>query len=321
MKTHVFLLAAGSTVLAASTAMAAPPDAAACVDAYTRAQTLRGDRKLLEARDALRICGQPTCKDFIVRDCVSWLDAVQSGLPSIVPVARDPAGNDLANVQVTMDGAPLLGKIDGRSVEVNPGTHAISFLASDGTKIDKDIVVAEGEKGKLIVVQFGASAAPAASAPGEAPAPAPAPVPAPAAPAPAAASPAPAPGAPAPAAAAQPPVVPDAASEGIPLKTIGMITTGAGVLALGAGAVFGTVALGKKNDAHCSSDNVCPSDAAANSIRDAQGAATASTILFVVGGILGAGGVTMWVLGSSGPVHAEPAVGPKTAGLVLEGVW
>ena len=111
---------AGALAVLTFMALSAParadgPDASSCVDAYSKAQTLRNERKLVEARQSLLVCAQPTCKDFIIKDCTDWLDQVKAALPSIVLVANDAAGNALVNVKVTMDGAPLVTKIDGRS--------------------------------------------------------------------------------------------------------------------------------------------------------------------------------------------------------------
>jgi hypothetical protein len=137
----------------------APPvqadTASACSDAYSSAQELRTKRKLLGAREALRICSQATCPSFIVKDCTTWLDEVQASLPSVVPVATDAAGNDLAGVRVSMDGAVLFESSDGRSVDVDPGKHSFTFefngpQTEEAPAVVKHVVVAEGEKNKRI---------------------------------------------------------------------------------------------------------------------------------------------------------------------------
>ena len=46
-------------------------------DAYQRAQTQRDNHQLLDARDALRICSQPSCRQFIIKDCTDWLTDVR----------------------------------------------------------------------------------------------------------------------------------------------------------------------------------------------------------------------------------------------------
>lgn len=208
MKKGLFL----ATVVVLVPCIAQADESPSCPDAYTRAQTLRNDHKLLDARAALRICVQPTCKDFIVKGCTTWLAQVEASMPSVVPVATDASGNDLPGVKVSMDGAPLLEKIDGRSVDVDPGTHTFAFEASDGTKGEKQVVVAEGEKGKRIAVTLGS----------------PAPTPA--------------------AATAREPVT---TSSGPPWKTIGLVTAGVGVVGLAVGSVFGAMAAGGCSNSVC----------------------------------------------------------------------
>jgi hypothetical protein len=289
------------------TALSAPawadgPDASSCVDAYSKAQTLRNERKLVEARQSLLVCAQPTCKDFIVKDCTDWLDQVKAALPSIVPVALDAGGNAVFNVKVTMDGTQLVAKIDGRSVEVNPGPHTFVFENADGTKAQKDVLVSEGEHEKRISVTLGGGGG-AAPAGGAAP---------PAGGTPAAAG-AAASGTP----AGTPPEGPPHKSS--PLKLAGLVTAGLGVVGLGVGGVFGLSAMGDKNDSHCTSSNVCSSSADAQKLKDAGSAATMSTIFFIAGGVLAAGGITLFAVAPSSSVQVAPTVGLGSAGLTVQG--
>jgi hypothetical protein len=301
---------AGALAVFTSMALSAPawadgPDASSCVDAYSKAQTQRNERKLVEARQSLLVCAQPTCKDFIVKDCTDWLDQVKAALPSIVPVALDAGGNAIFNVKVTMDGAQLVAKIDGRSVEVNPGPHTFVFEnAADGTKAQKDVLVAEGEHEKRISVTLGGGggAAPAGGAP---------------APAPAGGTAAAAGGAAGGTPAGTPPEEPPHKSS--PLKLVGLVTAGLGVVGLGVGAVFGLSAMGAKNDAHCTSSNVCSSNADAQKLKDAGNAATMSTVFFIAGGVLAAGGITLFAVAPSSSVQVAPTVGIGSAGLTVQG--
>lgn len=261
---------------------------ASCADAYTNAQTLRNDRKLLDARAALRICVQPTCKDFIVKGCTDWLAQVEASMPSVVPVATDAAGNDLPGVKVLMDGKVLLEKIDGRSVDVDPGTHTFSFEAPDGTKAEKEIVVAEGEKQKRVAVTLGpaATSTPAATPPaGTAP-------------------------------------VPSEPSSGSPWKTVGLVTAGVGAAGLVAGSVFGVLALSGKSSCGSSSNPCTAGSSDANNNSSAVSNGNISTVLFVAGGVLAAGGVTLWLLAPSGSgLQAGPTAMNGGAGMSVQGVW
>jgi serine/threonine-protein kinase len=85
----------------------------------------------------------------------------------------------------------------------------------------------------------------------------------------------------------------------------------AGVVGVGVGTVFGIVALGKRSDL----DRLCPgyprcvdsqrSDVQGN-YDDAKHAATISTVGFVLGGVLVAGGVVLWLV-APGRAPASPA--------------
>jgi hypothetical protein len=304
-------LLVGASLLVSSVssapAWADGPTGAACAEAYTNAQTWRNERKLVKARDALRICAQPTCKEFIVHDCVQWLEQVQASLPTVVPLATDAQGNALLDVRVSVDGAPLIEKIDGRSVEIDPGPHTFSFEAKDGTKADKQVIVADGDHDKRIAVTMGPTAASAPPAP----------------PAPSADH-AAAPHAPADAPKSGPEtIVVDSSNDGLQWKAIGLANAGVGAAALAAGSVFGAIAISKKNGAGCNASSVCPTPTAVQSLKDAGTAATTSTVFFVAGGVLAAGGLALWLLApSSTPkVQAVPVAGPGGGGLWMQGAF
>lgn len=84
------------------------------------------------------------------------------------------------------------------------------------------------------------------------------------------------------------------------LRTAGWITAGVGILGVGVGSYFGLAAVSKNRDSkgNCRTATLC--DPAGLSLRnDAKDAATISTIAFVAGGALVAGGVTLLLLGRS----------------------
>lgn len=267
---------------------------AVCGDAYARAQQLRNDRKLLQARDALRICAQPTCKDFIIKDCTSWLDQVQASLPTVVPVAADETGTPLAGVKVSMDGQVLLEKVEGRSVEVDPGAHTFTFERPDGTKMDKAVIVPEGERDRRVLATFPSPRAPSTATMGPPP-------------------------------VGSPSLSTSSAGDerargGFPWRTAGLVTAGVGVAAIGVGTLFGVEAMSKKSDAGCNADSQCQSEVAATKLRDAQSAGNAATVFFVVGGVLTAGGIVIWSV-SPRHVTVAPSVGRGSAGLAVGGAF
>jgi hypothetical protein len=116
----------------------------------------------------------------------------------------------------------------------------------------------------------------------------------------------------------RPQTVAQARGPGVPWKTIGIVTTGAGAAVVLVGGAFGLRAKNKQDDAGCPG-NVCRDDASAEVLRDANSAATASTVAFVVGGALLAGGVTMWLLAPS--ADRQTGLAPAPGGAVFATRW
>lgn len=115
-----------------------------------------------------------------------------------------------------------------------------------------------------------------------------------------------------------------------PWRTVGIVTAGAGLVALGVGTAFGVIAKSKRDDSNaqpggCVNDD-CPA-AAAHTRDDARTAGTTSTIFFVVGGVLAAAGVTMFFVapsasdksGSPRALRVAPSVAKDDARITLEG--
>jgi len=119
--------------------------------------------------------------------------------------------------------------------------------------------------------------------------------------------------------------VPVATTRAVPWRTIGLAMVGTGAVGLGVGAVFGFVAKSKNDQSNrsgCDGDNCT---AAAAAVRhDALNAASASTVAFVVGGVLAAGGVVLWLVAPSDADHAvgmTPVALGGGGGLVVTARW
>jgi hypothetical protein len=151
-------------LVVASAAVSRADEKAECLDAASKGQILRDEHKLVEARDAFRMCARQQCPSMVQRDCSGWLDAVEDAVPTIVISAKDPAGGDLVHVRVSIDGALALTALDGQSMTIDPGTHEFHFELADGTAADQQVVVAEGAKSKQVWVVLGRASVPAARA-------------------------------------------------------------------------------------------------------------------------------------------------------------
>jgi hypothetical protein len=112
-----------------------------------------------------------------------------------------------------------------------------------------------------------------------------------------------------------------------PLKTAGLVVGAVGVAGLGVGAVFGILAISKNSSAnndHCGAafggTNHC--DPTGISLRsDAVNFGNVSTISFIAGGVLAAGGASLWLFAPSTSVQAGPTVGDGGAGLTVRGTF
>ncbi len=129
-------------------------DKQVCVQAYDKAQTLRQDDELVASREQLLLCARGVCPGFIRKDCAMWLTEVDASMPTVVLSVKDAAGEDMLDVTVTVDGELLVTQIDGKAVSVDPGIHTFRFEAEGREPIEKDLVIHEAAKNRMIEVQF-----------------------------------------------------------------------------------------------------------------------------------------------------------------------
>jgi hypothetical protein len=295
MKVAAFVSVVTAAALYTGTAPA--DDKAACLAAASKGQRARDAHDLVAAREQFRVCAAATCPAVVQSDCATWLDAADRAVPTVVLSAKDTAGNDVFDVRVTVDGAPLATRLDGTAIAMNPGPHTFRFEREGAPPAERQVLVQEGLKAIPVAVRF----QPATSVPMPTPAPAPA-LPTPAEP------------------SASPP------AGGSPWWTVGWIAGSAGLVGLGVGAAFGLVAANDKKNANCDANNLCD----AGPLGSAKSAATLSDVGFIAGGLLVAGGVALIVLapkgahGASsgvGTVRLAPVAAPGRGGFVLGGAW
>jgi len=116
-----------------------------------------------------------------------------------------------------------------------------------------------------------------------------------------------------------------APNSGATLRTAGLAVTGLGVVGVAVGTIFGLTAKSKNDDAasQCPS-NACPNQQGVSLTEDARHAATISTVGFVAGGLLVAGGLTLYFTAPKDQrtaLRLAPSVGLHTAGLTLGREW
>ena len=148
-KTAAVALVAAS-VLTAPLALAQSKEE--CFNAAEKAQALRREKKLGATREQLLICAKDVCPSAVQGDCVKWLGEVDNGMPSIVVRAHDQDGKDVLDVKVFVDGTLFLDRLQGTSKTVDPGEHRFKYQFPDGTAQEETVLVAEGEKDRVIRV-------------------------------------------------------------------------------------------------------------------------------------------------------------------------
>lgn len=153
MKNRLVLLVLLPATLVTTGAVA---DDQECLDSVAKGQRLKATHKLVEAREELRVCAAATCPSVVQSDCANWLAEVEKALPSVVVTARNGAGADLVDVKVRVDGQPLASKLDGQAVPMNAGPHTFHFEGPEGTGLEEQLVVKEGEKNQAVSVVLGA---------------------------------------------------------------------------------------------------------------------------------------------------------------------
>jgi hypothetical protein len=282
-------LVTGALALASPEALAITKDQ--CVDANTRAQSLRREGKLVAAREQLRLCIDSQCPGIVRDDCSQRLDELERAQPTIVLDAKSVAGDDISFVHVAVDGAPLTDLLDGRALAVDPGQHVFRFEVPGHAPTEYRFVLKEGEKDRRERIVLSGAAEPVPPGAGS---------------------------------AAEPP-------RGQSQRVAAIAFGAAGLAGLGVGAVFGVLTIrdwsNSQSESECASPTQCPNHPAAVADHDrAETAGTISTVAFIAGGALLATGLVTWLTSpSSGlePAHASarlsPAVGPGLAGVSVTG--
>ena len=273
-------------------------DKSACLDAASKGQRFRDVHQLVEAREQLRICAAARCPVVVQSDCAIWLADVEKALPGVVLTAKNRAGVDLVDVKVTIDGQPLVAKLDGQAVSINAGPHVFHFEGSDGSSVLQRVLVKEGDKSQSVAVVLGEVAQHAADG-GAASLAASAPM------------------------ASDGTSMPSSSGTSSGWKTAGWVIAVTGLAGLGAGGVFGFLAIGDKNDAHCTASGACD-PGTTSGIRSA---ALLSDVGWIAGGTLLATGIALVWWGptasarAASSVRVAPMVAAGGGGIRAEGVF
>lgn len=129
-----------------------------CVDANTKAQSLRRSGKLRDARTQLLICASASCPRMVKDDCTQRMDELDWVMPTIVFQVKDAQGHDLSDVRVTMDGALLADRLVGTALQADVGDHEFSFSSNGYMATSAHYVIVEGQKDRHETITLTSSA-------------------------------------------------------------------------------------------------------------------------------------------------------------------
>jgi hypothetical protein len=283
MKTRMILVVGLASLLTSQFAFADDPTKQQCAEADSKAQTLRTDGKLSATREQLQICSNAACPALIRDDCAQRIDEVNRVQPTIVLSAKSGAGQDLVDVKVTIDGQPFTDKLDGRQLAIDPGDHEFVFTSPGEDPITRHIVIRESEKARAETVTIG-----------------------------------------------KPPVIPTRDQNG-PVdpnagrtqRYLGLGAAGVGVVGVVVGAVFGLSASSSWSNAQkeCPSANNCSQPQAGDDRSNALSKSTVSTIGFIAGGVLIAGGAVLFFTAPKPRKDVSVGIAPGPGGGYLTGTF
>jgi hypothetical protein len=277
VRRRLWLGLVGAMALASAPASA---DDAACIAASEGSLALRQQGKLHEALKQLATCAQSSCPGEVATECARRIDDIKGAMPTLILTAKDGSGNDLYDVKVSMDGAPLETTLDGRPVGIDPGEHVFVFELAGQPPVEKRLVLREGEHDRREGVVLGPPPPPVAA----------------------------------------PPPAPPPASWWTTQRTLAVVGAGLGLVGVGLGASWGLYAISSQNaeKSDCASASSCKhAQQAGADYTAAHEDATASTVAFAAGAAFLAAGAVLWFTAPS--VHVTPTVGSHGGGLVVGG--
>jgi len=286
----LLLAAVVASMLTTSHARAVDPTTADCLNASENAIRLRSDHKLRAAREQLLVCSLAACPTDVRAECARRVEIVNGSIPTIVFETKDAAGNDVANVKVTLDGAPLVDRLEGTAISLDPGEHTFRFETPGQMPVQKVLVIREGEKERRERVALVTPAVVGVASRGD-----------------------------------RVDVTQEVSpSDGKTQRISAVVAGGVGVLGAVLGTIFGASASSSWSAAQNDCGKSCaPNNPAVGEKSTAQTDATVSTVGFVTAGVGLAAGALLWFTAPhlrphATPIGIAPLVSPAGGGLVLQ---
>jgi hypothetical protein len=129
-----------------------------CSAVYDAALEQEQAGHLREANEIFQSCAVDGCSNPVRQTCQAKLFRLELDTPSVVPLVKDQADAPRVDVTVTMDGAVLASRLDGRAFTVDPGLHEFVFSADGETLGSTQLVIAQGERNRLVWLTLASAA-------------------------------------------------------------------------------------------------------------------------------------------------------------------
>lgn len=154
MRGGALVVSLSSLLLAARGAHAQSVDRQACVAAYEGAQTATKHHHFARAKAQVAVCLNAACPSVLRSECAQWLTDLESRQPTVVLACQGPDGAAATHVEVRVDGEVLTGTLDGKAIDIDPGSHELTFTLPGEAPLALRVVVREGEKLQRVTGAF-----------------------------------------------------------------------------------------------------------------------------------------------------------------------
>jgi hypothetical protein len=121
-----------------------------CMNSYKQGKLLQKAVRLHQAKEAMLRCTRINCSPALRKECMFILEKLEQDAPTVVLDVTDDRGNPVTNVRVTMDGRPLVSRIDGRALPVDPGFHEFVFENAGVIFAKEKAVILQGQRNRAI---------------------------------------------------------------------------------------------------------------------------------------------------------------------------
>ena len=122
----------------------------ACVTNYKSGLEQEKSGHLLEARELFIRCSKSACGSPLRDECTMRFTQLGTDIPSVVPVVTTAAGKPVLDVEVQVDGQRLTSSLDGHSFIMNPGPHDFSFSKDGHIFASQSLMIVQGQRNRLI---------------------------------------------------------------------------------------------------------------------------------------------------------------------------